>query len=222
MKERPILFSSPMVRALLSGTKTQTRRVAKFPYDPPEGFYPDLYNHGEQWTFWGPRGTEKSGQSCLPYIKCPYGQPGDRLWVRETCRAEELESGLDGVRYLADDAFIPIENSPEAAEKWVSMHNYRWGKGLTVPAIHMPRRASRITLEVTGVRVERLKDISADDCMAEGAVVHRNTGDLLDRGIIKDDWRWRNQYHALWEEINGPDSWEANPWVWVIEFKRTN
>lgn len=165
---------------------------------------------------------------------CPYGQPGDRLWVRETSRAHELTDkeaeadtfgvierlglevppcGLDGVVYAADNAFREIENSREASERWMKMNAYRGMQGATVPAIHMPRWASRITLEVTGVRVERLQDISEADARAEGCDAY-----LAEESPAIDQARM--DYANLWESINGPGSWDLNPWVWVVGFKR--
>ena len=199
MKERPMLFSGPMVRALLAGTKTQTRRVVKIP-QRMEGF------------------TSPAG--ALVDFDCPYGQPGDRLWVREACRAHEITDaehdgvhlpnpGTDGVVYLADGAFREIENTPEASEKWISLSSYRGKDCATVPPIHMPRWASRITLEITNVRVERLQQISVQDALAEGV---QREGEYLDMP--------RMAYKSLWEQINGAGSWDANPFVWVIEFRR--
>lgn len=196
MKERPIIFSSPMVRALLAGTKTQTRRVVK--------------RHSSDCIGWFDAGGGNWRQRFLaadgsPYLKswsdrCPYGQPGDRLWVREAWRitGESPEDTLDmfdrdDVQYRADDDQSYIDK-------------YR-------PSIHMPRRFSRITLEVTAVRVERLQDISVTDAMAEGVVKVNLRG-------LGPCMEWRYAYEDLWTNINGPGSWDANPWVWVIEFRR--
>lgn len=222
MSEKPILFSAPMVRAILDGSKNQTRRIMK-----PQADDDGHVTVGEIGTSLGVaylRG-ERGGQ-CLR-VPCPYGFPGSRLWVRETCRAEELPSGLDspetlGVRYLADDCFIPIGNTPESGDVWLDLRYY--GKRAspvapvkTVPAIHMPRWASRITLEITGIRVERLQDISESDALAEGA--YQWWGELDDDAASKINGH-RNAYRALWESINGPGSWAANPCVWVVEFRR--
>jgi hypothetical protein len=220
MTERPILFSAPMVRAILDGTKTQTRRVAT--------------GAALDWLS-GPSGFNAEFVALPENGLCPYGQPGDRLWVRETSRAHELTDkeaeadtfgvierlglevppcGLDGVVYAADNAFREIENSREASERWMKMNAYRGMQGATVPAIHMPRWASRITLEVTGVRVERLQDISEADAMAEG--VHYSLLEKIQAG--QDRWA-RHAHKNLWESIHGPGSWDLNPWVWVVEFK---
>lgn len=218
MKERPILFSAPMVRAVLDGRKTQTRRIMK----PQPTTKP----------FWGCVGGKGFGFfDDLTPIKCPYGQRGDRLWVRETCRAEELESGLDGVLYLADDAFIEIENTQDAADKWIDLAHY--GKRAspvspvkTVPAIHMPRWASRLTLDVTAVRVERLQEISESDAMAEG-IISGFFGGTCEPGFSVDGLDSYADsavlmYRELWESINGAGSWKVNPWVWALEFKRVS
>lgn len=232
MKERQILFSAPMVRAILDGRKTQTRRVIKT--QPKGDFWRssfDFIRHILQWT------TVIEPVSTWPHkpVKCPYGQVGDRLWVRETCRAKELsdvearqravdlgdeypEYGLDGVEYLADYFFRPIENTQEASQRWCDLNAYRGKQGATVPPIHMPRWASRITLEIVSIRVERLQEISEADAIAEGcpgfyAPMHPDQGQT-------DGQLPHQEFAALWESINGAGSWDANPWVWVVEFKK--
>lgn len=219
MKERPILFTGEMVRAILSVRKTQTRRVIKdlkgyesSGYD----FCVGMHDGELQALTAGDHGWESTG------IKCPYGQPGNRLWVRENLLWESYASrGVNYVQYEADKK----ECVAERPEDWIpagrqyshnDSHdnlppggiNYYTGK---VPSIFMPRWASRITLEITGVRVERLQDISNEDALAEG------TPDLR---TIENNWDMRRCFQSLWESINGADSWAANPWVWVIEFKR--
>lgn len=216
MPDRPILFSAPMVRAILEGRKTQTRRIVKpQPTQDEFGFWSndDIHHSGsvELWV------------ENVPLREKAYAHVGDRLWVRETCQAEELDDncehpGLDGVRYAADGHFRPIENSIEASEQWSALRHYGGapslpGSGLwrKVPSIHMPRWASRITLEVVGVRVERLQDISEADATAEGTPhsLHLAAG----RTAI-------GNYEHLWECINGDGSWNVNPWVWCITFLR--
>jgi len=235
MKERPILFSAPMVRAILEGRKSMTRRIVK-----PR---PPSTRRGHPWC---------SMEDLI--AGCKYGIPGDQLWVRETCRAKELnekeaekqleiteeeypEYGLiDGVLYLADDYFRLIENSIKASEQWLELNCYRGKRGATVSPIHMPRWASRILLEITNVRVERLQEITPEDAEAEGCKKISKDGKLYKYGIPDRDglpgeddigWPWHlwrinpvDAYEALWESINGPGSWGANPWVWVVEFKR--
>lgn len=208
MKERPILFSAPMVRAIINGTKTQTRRVVK-----PQ---PLMVTDRTTAPWNGPPGALKLGLEQLGR-GCPYGQPGDRLWVRETF------ARIDG------------QTRPwiETDYRATYTHGDRLGDTLGIkkrwtPSIHMPRAASRITLEVTGVRVECLQDISEADAIAEGVfkkvgttpignAVETATGGEL---IYAVPTQAREEYHRLWESINSPGSWDANPWVWVIEFKR--
>lgn len=207
MKERPILFSGPMVRAILAGTKTQTRRVVKERHidaAPPVHFFQYLREN------------------------CPYGQPGDRLWVREAWQGPLLESEEQ------EDEF---RQSPDIYKK-PGFCAYRATDTLDAidadgrelgwrPSIHMPRWASRILLEITSVRVERLHEISEADAQAEG----------VERVVVGSGWRRycdpdseevgvppcgdaRRSFRSLWKYINGAESWNANPWVWVVEFKR--
>jgi hypothetical protein len=196
VKERPILFSAPMVRALLEGRKTQTRRVVKFRVtgpNPPQTL--DFYD-GDKW-----KGTcHEDGRSGNALKLCPYGVPGDRLWVRETWSMAKSCN--------VHEPFYRADGEASGRQTTLSYHEReaRWR-----PSIFMPRWASRITLEVTDVRVERLQEISEADALAEGAKQHQD----------KDpDYGYAGWYRALWESINGPDSWAANPWVWVIEIKR--
>lgn len=193
MKERPILFSAPMVRALLAGTKTQTRRVFKLPrgcswYEALGGEAAGQIQDDEGPGWWH-----------VEEQRCPYGQPGDRLWVRESFCEDPLSFGA---LYRADGELD--EQALNAGGKWR-------------PSIHMPRWASRITLEVSGVRVERLQDINEADCIAEGCT--GGHGSIPGYGYNATPLE---HYHWLWNSINGPVSWEANPWVWVVEFKRLN
>lgn len=221
MKERPIIFSGPMVRAILDGRKTQTRRVVKNPGLPCAT-------------------DDQHRDEFMRNGRCPYGYPGDRLWVRETCRAfERREDAIDGVVYSADGAFRPIENTNKAADQWCDLYAYGKQRGRIVPSIHMPRWASRITLEVSGVRVERLQKITEADAVAEGLKSVAKDGKLFKWGIPDSDgcpgndqpgsWHWHEwekspiaAFRKLWASINGSDSWDANPWVWVIEFKRSD
>jgi hypothetical protein len=193
MKERPILFSGPMVRAILEGRKSQTRRVVKHRNDSCGD--PIMPND--------------------PRMPCPFGGPGDRLWVRETWCCENPA-------YVAQYKEEPWRGSPDpdnarilyAADPVHQNAGCSWR-----PSIFLPRWASRITLEVTGVRVERLQDISEADAMAEGVTqgVYRGpTGSIV--ATCED--QVVEGYRDLWESINGPGFWDANPWVWVVEFKR--
>lgn len=227
MKERPIIFSAPMVRALLDGKKTQTRRIIK-----PQ---PDH----RLWVGFPHSGI--TGRSLdLLAGSCPYGQPGDRLWVREAWQiADWTDCGDPCIRYTADQAErwpdLPMEAADWAQNQWAALSDPgnlaidgRAADRRRRHGMFMPRWASRITLEITDVRVERLQDISEADAIAEG----------IDGAFVEGGRYWRNyslsdaeamcapmlnfpteSYRTLWESINGPGSWDANPWVWVIEFK---
>ena len=177
MKEHPILFSGPMVRAILEGRKTQTRRVMKLNMDG--GVYSE------------PR--------------CPDGVPGDRLWVRETWAdvrwMQEPEHFPNGVSYRADCSADSL--------KLAEHYGVRWK-----PSIHMPRWASRITLEVTEVRAQRLQDITEEDARAEG--VNCAVGGFITTNPV-------NAFHGLWDYINGKRApWDSNPWVWAVTFRRVD
>lgn len=186
--ERPMLFSTPMIRALLAGTKSQTRRVVK-----DTGLYAiDAAIHGAE--------TAARERQALA-SRCPYGQPGHKLWVRET----HMDLGACYL-YRADPGAETERALVAPGQPWK-------------PAIHMPRTASRITLEVTGVRVERLQDISEADAMAEG-IVETCGGYGLPAGEHFHAADPRQSYLSLWESINGPGSVEANPWLWCVEFRR--
>lgn len=199
MKERPILFSAPMVRAILEGRKTVTRRIIKPTQPRADGLWP-------------------AGRDPLP--DCPYGQPSDRLWVRETWMPDAPRDGTwDDVAFFGCKgsplSMIPAQyRTPEHV-----IHRASWDGHDMVgwkPSIHMPRWASRITLEVTGVRIERLQDISEADARAEGIEQSERTGGWLPGNCAAPEWAFRE----LWESINGAGSWNANPWVWVVEFRR--
>lgn len=197
MKERPILFSAPMVRALLAGTKSQTRRIF-------------TAKNGGVWP----------NRNDLPGMKqvvrsCPYGQPGDRLWVRETWM--DLQgTGIEIVTGSRERYAYGADTPPGSyGDDQRKCYGLKWR-----PSIHMPRAASRITLEITRVRVERLQDIDFADAAAEGL---HYTSERLDRWSADGiNWRGTPQqaYRALWEQINGPGSWDANPWVWALSFAR--
>lgn len=200
MNEKPILFSGEMVRAILEGRKTQTRRVVK-----PKGVSNDV----AQWLHSMAKGVD---------MPCPYGQPGDQLWVRETWKCEELDSGLDGVRYRADDDFRAIENTQEASDAWCDAQR---DGGKWRPSIFMPRWASRINLDIVNVRVERVQNISSLDAKAEGVSgVWKNPpeNEKYYRRVLLNPYV--ANYSVLWDEINGPRGfgWDVNPWVWVVEF----
>lgn len=232
MKDHPILFSAPMVRALLDGSKTQTRRVVK-----PSPVTDIRFCGGAYIP------TNKHGDIAVeaPHVSvaCPYGNDGDQLWVRETFSkiigqtAGWIETDYKAT-YTHGDR---MGDSMGVKKKWT-------------PSIYMPRDASRITLEIVSVRVERLQDISEADAEAEGCKAdepitwwqgYKDLGEPLGllhtqtMGEEPPDWMieshkmnptpWlvhgaKTHYQTLWQQINGPGSWDANPWVWAIEFKK--
>ena len=217
MVERPILFSAPMVRAILSGQKTVTRLVVKANPDKDMGKRCVLQPH------------ELAGEvNAGNFRNCRYGQPGDRLWVREAwadvnmCGAPALAYRADeDVRDLmAEDLFLDEDGAFNYQDpRWkkyafglwyADLHLARWR-----PSIHMPRWASRIQLEITAVRVERLQDISEDQAMAEG-VSHESVKAFRRVGVTRAAGF---AFRDLWGAINGAGTWDANPWVWVVEFK---
>lgn len=221
MKERPILFSGPMVRAVLQGRKTQTRRIMK--PQPNLQFRPasrvEIYQRKPgNWEV--KDRLSMDGFSSLDAFNCPYGRPGDLLWVRETWARDESGAYLYRSDAIQDD-------SGEIGGSWV------WEKhfpGPWRPSIHMPRAASRILLEVVEVRVERLNEISEENAKAEGVEPipwPESNHPLYPIYGSKGDWgneRYTlspiSSFKALWQTINGPESWNINPWVWVITFNR--
>jgi len=200
MKERPILFNGAMVRALLDGTKTQTRRVVK--PQPSASSDSAILGPDSVWRFSHPtlRGPVSHATDD---VRCPYGQPGDRLWVRETW-THPLHHSHPIALYRATDESAALAH----------LDFDRW-----IPSIHMPRWASRITLEVTDVRVERLNDCSEMDAMAEGMPFNASAVGTPTPGARPGPSAIA-AYRGLWESINGAGSWELNPWVWVLGFKR--
>lgn len=210
VKERPILFSGPMVRAILAGQKTQTRRSIKpQPTKPLEAhvlFSTEAKNTGS-WKFatdeYDPRPE---------HIHCPYGHPGDRLWVRETLEAvvdtkfDESET-MPIARYAADCSHIWTPGPRR--EPWI------W-KNRALPSIHMPRRLCRIILEITGVRAERLKSMPYDDAAKEGFA----DSEVLTSCATSEFNTAHRNFALLWDKLNGPGAYDLNPWVWVVSFKR--
>lgn len=217
MKARPILMSAPMIRALLDGRKTQTRRVVK-----PQ----PLFSSCQQSFSTGLAAIADAAFKKFVPDGCPYGQPGDLLWVRESLyrlgrwQQHEDETGeresrwraAEGICYHADQTELPERNG------------FSWR---SFPSIHMPRRASRLTLELTEVRVERLQDISDADAIAEGIEpVFTRAGQKcgwLDYQHEGDGMGYctnpRESYASLWESINARGSWELDPWVWCLSFR---
>lgn len=213
---RPILFSGPMVRAILDGRKTVTRRIVDGVVESGGAYSKEAWERGET-----PR--------------CPYGEPGDRLWLRETWRYHGwTEDGAPWIKYAADDSTrlverIPDEWSDRLADIWADLSDDanmaidgRAADRKWRPSIFLPRWASRITLDVVGVRVERLQEITENDARAEGV----NPSDA--HIVIKDGDRQhdmerthRGAFACLWDGINGDRApWASNPWVWRVEFRR--
>lgn len=221
MTERGMIFNAEMVRAILDGRKTQTRRLLKQATGPSLSVEEESLGVAElSWLYGDGPGYEVHEHVKLVHF--PYGKPGDRIWVRETFRVHSRATDLATLVYKASEQQswtqqthrVPIEqcNKPAVVERWT-------------PSIHMPRWASRILLEITDVRVERLNSITEKDAEAEGIDMetladsqdcydciadHNMTGRPTVTGAFK----------YLWESIYGEESWQANPWVWVIEFKR--
>ncbi|RQQ19691.1 hypothetical protein DF107_17965 [Burkholderia stagnalis] len=212
MTKRPILFSAAMVRAILQGRKTQTRRIVKLPHMNSLGEW-------EPTTIGGENGGRTATGETVPLqggiwhtrtgdcLLSPHGQPGDRLWVREThLNWWKLdEANPEGPRVFSHVAAYAADGYElQPGEKWI-------------PSIHMLRAASRITLEITSVRAERLQSISWDDAIAEGIPDPRRAARRVDpvEGCVA-------QFRALWDGLNAArgHGWDANPWVWRIEFRR--
>ena len=207
MKERPIIMRADDVRAILAGTKTQTRRIAKL------SSAGRVERGGRNWHVDDPDAA----------FACPYGQPGDRLWVRESLRFVRVgENYHEHAVYAADGVRVP--RCPDLLPQFCD--GMAFGLARSVPSIHMPSWASRITLEITGVRVERLQDISKEDVIAEGVnrIAHGREGYFYHATRTEPhpkNWCYPDDaYRDLWEQINGPGSWDANPFVWVVEFRR--
>lgn len=216
MKERPILFSGPMVRAILAGRKTQTRRIVKMDseiltsgFGGPDWYHPTVVRRNgeeepgpETFGIWCP-----DGEWGFP---CPFGGPGDRLWVKETFFPTENPVSGEPATYRAGCTEI-ARRIIEGGSGWK-------------PSIFMPRHASRITLCLFAVRVERLQEISEEDAIAEGIFWCES----MEGFVADEDGRCfhgssaKRAFENLWGWVNGPESWGENPWVWVNEIKRIN
>lgn len=213
--EKPILFSAPMVRAILENRKTQTRRIVKAMIAPHVKAITGLRDYGPKIGF-GFVG-KVAGSDDLLFTPCPY-PVGTRLWVRETTHrrpmlnpitGDPLNEKYDGGAYSADNEYVLDAHGFDFA--W-------WYKRKVCPSIHMPRWASRITLEVTKVRVERLQGITEEDAVEEGVEpMSHGYRDYLGRDFQCDAV---TSFNSLWQSINGPDSWNANPFVWAYDFRR--
>jgi hypothetical protein len=201
MKQRPILFSTPMVQAILEGRKTMTRRVIK-----PQ---PETTLYDVKMGYW----SEYPNDLKHPYVKCKHGEIGDVLYVRETWRKYLSEDGNEIIDFAADDhEMLYLTDgdgfqvfNKDGSEKFVP---YR-------PGIHLPKKHSRIWLRITDIRVEKLQDISEEDAKKEGVNSSNYTGIGVDELKVN-----RYAFRDLWDKINGDESWLQNPWVWVISFER--
>jgi hypothetical protein len=225
VKENGILFQGPMVRAILDDKKTQTRRIL----DRVKGFGKVLHfgesnTPGYDYHFRCRRGLWQDFRKQELIDRCPYGRVGDRLWVREShaiyTDAFTREKGDEVVLYRADSSaywnmtpyahieaeFNPLRDTSDYEPKWT-------------PSIHMPKWASRLSLEIVRVGVERLQDISEADAYAEGVTIPDHYK-FASNGRPEDRNEARVTYESLWESINGPGSWDLNPFVWVVEFKK--
>lgn len=224
VKERPILFSAPMVRAILEGRKAVTRRAMKCQPDADASITVESYNVAVT----NRRGYQEAGPEIFGAwwsdgesgCKCPYGKPGDRLWVRETF----IDLRGTGVEHRPDPDG-PLQRYAYAADCRPGSHSDEARKDFGLkykPSIHMPRAACRILLEITDVRVERLQDISEDQAKAEGVRLYTDHAELGDwwhvEGIETYSADPRKSFELLWSSVGG--DWQANPWVWVVEFKR--
>lgn len=255
MKERPILFNGEMVRATIEDRKHQTRRTGGLKA-LNEGYYRDRISKVEvrdgSWCFW----EVGHGSSALPVVilKCPIGVTGDRLWVRETWAVGKVfnKQAPHSLYQPTEEDQLAIDYSANETRIWDKENQGKWR-----PSIHMPRWASRITLEITDVRVQRLQYISEEDAKAEGVdwseekpmeywegydktfadrygnASHR----MIERDGVEPPPKWMDEprihkgsrglnfpaktaFKWLWNQITGEGSWDANPWVWVITFKR--
>ncbi|EOE1334876.1 hypothetical protein ACKABO_005204 [Klebsiella pneumoniae] len=196
--ERGMIFNAEMVRAILDGRKTQTRRPIKW----KQTRFTEIGERedGSKWPW-----SEDAEHACDFWHPCPFGAVGDRIWVREAFRVHSRATDVATLVYKASERNswteqtrrVPVAvcNKPATPEKWI-------------PSLHMPRWASRILLEITGVRVERLRSMSQDDARAEGVIAASGP---MEAGLA---------FRELWDSIYGEENWNANPWVWVIEFKR--
>ncbi|WP_413466858.1 hypothetical protein [Pantoea agglomerans] len=221
MRERPIIFNADMVRAVLDGRKTQTRRIIQSPAKNMQASGHKVIEYREPGDKWYGEHVfsmrNQSGTWCdytkeQFLAKCPFGAVGDRLWVRETFRVHSRATDVATLVYKASEQQswtqqthrVPIEkcNKPAVVDTWT-------------PSIHMPRWASRITLEITCVRVERLNSMTEKDALAEGCLGGHDSIPGYQYSATPHE-----HFHHVWQSIYGADSWQANPWVWVIEFKR--
>ncbi|EDW1731192.1 hypothetical protein S726_003291 [Salmonella enterica subsp. enterica] len=219
MKERGMIFNAEMVRAILDGRKTQTRRIMAIQPEHSElGLRRviDSKNGRDNGKYFWSQSDARGLKMRSKVFGCPYGEVGDRIWVRETWQV--IHDHIDESSHVEYRTYAP--SIPKEKDRyWHAVYAEHFGdesredRGFPWrPAIHMPRWASRITLEITDVRVERLRGLSEEDAKSEGIIPSA--------GGVLPGWEYRINFRDLWMDIYGTDNWEANPWVWVIEFKR--
>jgi hypothetical protein len=227
--ERPILFSAPMVRAILAGTKTQTRRAVRVDDRPvivKMGSATErcerqrgIPSNATNVRYIGPYlkcDAPEGSNTVSSRVRCPFGVPCDRLWVRETWAVPPGIESRDAVAYRAD-----IPPDAESDERWARRNMQ--AVAVWRPSIHMPRWASRLTLEIEAVRVERVREITEADVRAEGLASHPSADGTLNWWVAAGG-AWlgpRRAFEALWDSINTDENtnWSANPWVWVVTFR---
>lgn len=215
MKERGMIFNGEMVRAILDGRKTQTRRPIKW----KQTRFTEIGERedGSNWPW-----SEDTEKVCDYWHPCPFGAVGDRIWVRETFQGplfdyEKMESYLEDSSKFEKPEFCQYAaDGKPAPEYYDADDNLHCGWR---PSIHMPRWASRINLEITDVRVERLNDISQEDAQAEGMELTGWRPTYSDPDSGGEVCTPYDNFAQLWSSIYGEESWQGNPWVWVIEFK---
>jgi hypothetical protein len=224
MSHKPIIFNTEMVRAILDGRKTQTRRVVKMPFKEMHDYQHGSFScNGLEWFYSAPRVLGNPANGDVVYetaakIKCPYGQVGDTLWVRETFSMFWGQWTEYGWEYDSDDGRRLGKEMPDA--KFQLVHKASWDGDIEYeywrPSIFMPKWASRITLKITDVRVERLKDIRPRDAASEGV-----SAEYPDGGEAPKSFNYVEAFRGLWDSINAKRgySWESNPYVWVVEFE---
>lgn len=230
-RERPIIFSGPMVRSILDGRKTQTRRVIATPKDCEPDWEPLLAADGScniKWMSFPLPGV-KMGRT--KWLRCPFGRPGERLWVREKWWVAELEGCGIGKSFLVyDDEWRQGPYGAKEPSPATFRHIHpgpaspvpKWGPH---PSIHMPRWASRLTLEIVSVRVERVQDISGEDALAEGVDwLLPGHGPVPREAQYQGAASYRDGFELVWDAINAKRgfSFASNPWIWALEFRRVN
>lgn len=219
MKEIPILFSTPMVQAIIEGRKSQTRRLI----NPQPSTFLTALVWGKYVSHCPESCNEDQHVKTFFNDKCRYGKLGDILWVRETwgvgSRPDPFEGSIDGIEFKADSKFIN-DIEPLPLHRYENFDYGNYDKSGWRPSIHMPKAIARIWLQVTDIRVERLQDIEPSEAIDEGITEPEDCKGYIDNGIrISGVDAGIFFFKDLWESINGAESWQANPWVWAISFK---